>query len=159
MSDPIFALTFVTALGCALAAGVFYAFSAFVMAGLDRGSPATAVAAMQGINRTAPEPALMLVLFGTAALCLAVAVAGLLGDAGPSGAPAVTGAAAYLVGPVGVTMACNVPLNERLDQVDPDGPEAAAQWSHYDRRWRAWNHLRTLGGLAATAGMIAALAA
>jgi len=159
MSDPIFALTFVAALGCALAAGVFYAFSAFVMAGLDRGSPATAVAAMQGINRAAPGPALMLVLFGTAALCLAVAVAALLGNAGPAGALALAGAAAYLVGVVVVTMACNVPLNERIDRVDPDGPAAAAEWSHYDRRWGAWNHVRTLGGLAATAGMIAALAA
>ena len=31
MSTPIFALTFATALGAALAAGVFFAFSTFVM--------------------------------------------------------------------------------------------------------------------------------
>ena len=159
MSDPTFALTFVAALGCALAAGVFYAFSTFVMAGLDRSSPGTAVAAMQGINRAAPGPALMSVLFGTAALSLAVAVVALLGNFGAGGTFAVAGAAAYLLGVVGVTMACNVPLNERLDRVDADGPTAAAEWSHYHRRWRAWNHVRTLGGLAATAGMIAALAA
>ena len=35
MSDPTTALTFVTVLGCALAAGVFFAFSSFVMQGLD----------------------------------------------------------------------------------------------------------------------------
>ncbi len=159
MSDPILALLFVTALGSALAAGVFFAFSTFVMAGLERGSPATAVAAMQSINRAAPGPPLMLVLFGTAALCLAVAVVALLGNAGPSGALALAGAIAYLVGVVGVTMACSVPLNDRLDRVDPEGPTAAAEWSQYDRRWRAWNHVRTLAGLASTAGMIAALAA
>ena len=159
MTDPAFALTFVAALGCALAAGVFFAFSTFVMTGLDRGSPATAVSAMQGINRAAPGPPLMAVLFGTAALCLAVAVVALLGEAGTAGGLAAVGSAAYLIGVVGVTMACNVPLNERIDEVDAEGPAAPAEWSHYERRWRAWNHVRTLSGLAATAGMIAALAA
>jgi len=158
MTDATFALTFTTALGCALAAGVFFAFSTFVMAGLDRTSPATAVAAMQGINRAAPEPPLMTVLFGTAALCIAVAVVALPGDAGAAGGLAVAGAAAYLLGTIGVTMACNVPLNERLDRVDPEGPTAAEEWSRHDRRWRAWNHVRTLSSLAATAAMIAALA-
>lgn len=54
MSDPSFALVFVTALGCAVAAGVFYAFSAFVMAGLDQRSPATAVASRRCRGSTSP---------------------------------------------------------------------------------------------------------
>jgi uncharacterized membrane protein len=159
MSDPAFALTFAAALGCALAAGVFFAFSTFVMSGLDRTSPASAVAAMQGINRAAPGPPLMTVLFGSAALCLAVAVVALLGDAGAAGGLAAAGAVAYLLGTVGVTMAANVPLNDRLDRVDAEGPDTAAEWHRYLHRWRAWNHVRTLTSLAATAGMIAALAA
>jgi uncharacterized membrane protein len=159
MSDPTFALTFAAALGCALAAGVFFAFSTFVMAGLDRAASASAVAAMQGINRAAPGPPLMTVLFGSAVLCLAVAVVALLGNAGAAGGFAAAGGVAYLLGTVGITMAANVPLNDRLDRVDAEGPEAAAEWHHYHRRWRAWNHVRTLTSLAATAGMIAALAA
>jgi uncharacterized membrane protein len=158
MSAPIFALTFLTALGCALVAGVFYAFSAFVMAGLDRSAPGTAVAAMQGINREAPRPPLMLVLFGTAALCVAVAVVALVERDGVGSSLALAGAAAYLVGGVGVTMACNVPLNERIDRVDPDGPATAEKWRRFDRPWRSWNHVRTVSGLAATSGMIGALA-
>ncbi|MBS1679381.1 MAG: DUF1772 domain-containing protein [Actinobacteria bacterium] len=158
MPAPIFVLTFVTALGCALAAGVFYAFSAFVMAGLDLRPPATAVAAMQGINRTAPRPPLMLVLFGTAPLCLAVAVIALVERDGADSWLALVGAAVYLVGAIAVTMACNVPLNERLARVDPAGPAAAEEWRRFDRPWRAWNHVRTVSSLAATAAMIAALA-
>jgi uncharacterized membrane protein len=158
MSAPVFALTFLAALGCALAAGVFYAFSAFVMAGLDLRSPATAVAAMQGINRAALRPPLMLALFGTAPLCLAVAVVALVERDGAASWLALAGAVAYLVGAVGVTMACNVPLNERIDRVDPDGPATAEEWRHYYGRWCAWNHVRTITSLAATAGMIAALA-
>jgi uncharacterized membrane protein len=159
MSDPAFALTFAAALGCALAAGVFFAFSTFVMAGLDRTEPTAAVAAMQGINRAAPGPPLMTVLFGSAVLCIAVIVVALLGGAGAAGGLPAAGAVAYLLGTVGVTMAANVPLNDRLDRVDAEGPDAATEWRHYHRRWRAWNHVRTLTSLAATAGMIAALAA
>jgi uncharacterized membrane protein len=157
MSDPVFALIFVTALGCALAAGVFYAFSSFVMAGLDLRSPATAVSAMQGINVTAVRPPLMFALFGTAPLCLAVGVVALVDLDGAGRWFALAGAAIYLVGIVGVTMFGNVPLNERLDKIDADGPTAAEEWRRYYGPWSAWNHVRTIAGLAATAAMIATL--
>ena len=157
MSDPVFALIFITALGCGIAAGVFYAFSSFVMTGLDRCPPATAVRAMQGINVTAVRPPLMLALFGTAPLCLAVGVVALIDLDGAGRWFALAGAAVYLVGIVGVTMFCNVPLNERIDKVTADGPIAAEEWRRYYRPWMAWNHVRTIAGLAATAAMIATL--
>lgn len=158
MSDSVFALTFLTALGCAIGAGVFYAFSAFVIAGLDLRSPATAVAAMQGINAAALRPPLMLALFGTAPLCLAVAAVALVDRDGAASWFGLAGAVAYLLGIVGVTMLANVPLNLHLDRADPEGPEAAAEWRRYRRAWGAWNHVRTLTGLAATAAMVASLA-
>jgi uncharacterized membrane protein len=157
MSDPVFTLIFVTALGCAIAAGVFYAFSAFVMAGLDLRSPSTAVGAMQGINVAAVRPPLMLALFGTAALCLAVVVVALIDLDGAGRWFALGGAAIYLAGIVGVTMFCNVPLNDRLATAGADGPAAAEEWRRYHGPWNAWNHVRTIAGLAATAGMIASL--
>jgi uncharacterized membrane protein len=157
MSDPVFALTFIAALGCAAMAGTFYAFSSFVMAGLDRCSPPTAVAAMQGINTAALRPPLMVPLFGTALLCLAVAAAALIAPDGAASWLGLAGAALYLAGVIGVTIRGNVPYNLRIDEVDPEGPEAAAEWSHHYRRWGVWNHVRTVTGLAATAAMIASL--
>lgn len=112
---------------------------------------------MQGINIAAVRPPLMLALFGTALLSLAVAVLALIDLDGASRWLALAGAVAYLLGIVGVTMACNVPLNNRVDEVDPDGAAAAAEWRRYHRRWGAWNHVRTVAGLAATAAMIASL--
>ena len=53
MSDLVVALTLVTALGCGLNAGVFFAFSGFVMNGLRRLPAAQGIAAMQSINVTA----------------------------------------------------------------------------------------------------------
>ena len=54
MSGALDVLVLVTALGCGLVAGVFFAFSAFVMDGLARAAPAEGIAAMQWINRRAP---------------------------------------------------------------------------------------------------------
>lgn len=59
-------LTVVTALGCGLNAGVFFAFSSFVMKALARLQPAQGIAAMQSINLVAVTPAFMAALFGTA---------------------------------------------------------------------------------------------
>jgi uncharacterized membrane protein len=76
MSDLVVALTLVTALGCGLNAGVFFAFSGFIMHGLRRLPAPPGITAMQSINVTAVTPAFMSVLFGTALACLAAIVTG-----------------------------------------------------------------------------------
>lgn len=53
MHGLLYPLTVITAVGRGLAAGVFFAFSTFVMKALTRLRPAHAVAAMQEINLTA----------------------------------------------------------------------------------------------------------
>ena len=49
----MFTLKLFAVLGCGLVAGVFFAFSAFVMSALARLQPAQGIAAMQSINITA----------------------------------------------------------------------------------------------------------
>jgi uncharacterized membrane protein len=66
----LFYLTFTAAIGCGLVAGVFFAFSTFVMPALARLQPAQGIAAMQSINITAINPLFMLALLGTAVACL-----------------------------------------------------------------------------------------
>ncbi len=61
-----------TALGCALVAGVFAAFSGFVMAALGRITDDAGAAATRSVNVTAVRPPLMVLLFGSAAACVAV---------------------------------------------------------------------------------------
>ena len=67
-----------SALGCGLMAGVFFAFSTFVMKALARLQPAQGIAAMQAINITAINPLFMTALFGTAAACIFLAISSLL---------------------------------------------------------------------------------
>ena len=69
MGGFLFALTLLAALGCATMAGVFFAFSAFVMKALARLPAAQGGAAMQAINVAAVTPTFMVALFGTAVAC------------------------------------------------------------------------------------------
>ena len=77
-------LTGIAATGSATVGGVFYAFSTFVMPGLRALPPAEGAAAMQKINVAAVRPGLMIALFGTAAVCVAVGVGA--ATAGPAAA-------------------------------------------------------------------------
>lgn len=126
-----------TAGGCALVGGIFFAFSSFVMSGLERLPPAQGVAAMQSINRSAVTPAFMAALFGTGAACLGLVVWSALGDEARPTAWVVAGGALYLVGAIGLTIARNVPLNDTLAALDPADAGSAAGWSAYARRWTA----------------------
>lgn len=141
------------ALCCAVVAGAFLVFSTFVMQALGRLPGAEGVAAMQAINVSAVRPAFMTTMFGTAAVCM-VAVIATSGDAG--GGMGVAGAALYLLGTIGVTIAGNVPLNNRLAVLHPNGGETAAAWRHYLRVWTNWNHVRTVSSLAAAVLFVAA---
>lgn len=155
MSAILYAATLVTALGCGLVAGVFFAFSSFVMPALKRLTPERGIAAMQSINELAVTPAFMTALFGTAVACLGLAAWTVISPNGNATTLVLLGGALYLVGAIGVTVVCNVPLNNRLAKLHPQS--AASYWEDYLTRWTAWNHLRTLAALAAAALLTIAL--
>ena len=149
-------LTAVCALGSATVGGVFFAFSTFVLPGLRRLPPAGGIAAMQQVNVTAVRPGLMSALFGTAALCLVLAIwAGASGEIRRNPALLI-GALLYLVGAVGVTAAYNVPLNNALAAL-PATPAGAAGWADFLRGWAVGNHVRTVTCLGAAAAFLVAL--
>ena len=156
MTGLPYAVTLATALGCGLVAGVFYAFSTFVMPALKRLASAQGIVAMLSINRLAVTPGLMIALFGTAAACLGLIVWAAFSSSGRTAALVVAGGALYLVGTVGVTMAGNVPLNNRLARVEPDA-EGARVWDEYLARWTAWNHVRAAAALVAAGALTVAL--
>jgi uncharacterized membrane protein len=136
--------------GCGLMAGLFLAFSTAVMPGLRRLAPDAGAAAMQQINRAILNPLFGVVFGGTALVCLVLALgAPFSGRAGS--AWLVGGALLYLAGSIVVTMAVNVPMNNRLDAADPAA--AAELWPGYLTRWTAWNHIRAAACTAATAAL------
>jgi uncharacterized membrane protein len=140
-------LSTVAAVGAGLSAGVFFAFSSFVMQALGRLPAPQGIAAMQSINRQAPTPLFMTALFGTAAVCVAAAVSALVRGAEPWTAYVLAASALYLAA-ILLTVVYHVPRNDALALVDPHGSAAADAWSTYRSGWTAWNHVRTLSSLA-----------
>jgi uncharacterized membrane protein len=142
------------ALGSGVMAGTFFAFSTFVMTALGRLPAAQGLAAMQAINVAVLNPLFFLAFFGTAIVCAVLAVVAIAQWHTSGSIVLLLGSLLYLVGCIGVTVAFNVPLNNRLALVPADSPQAAALWSHYVTRWTAWNHVRTVASLAAMLSFI-----
>lgn len=149
----LFLPTLLAALGSGLMAGLFFSFSAFIMRAFGKRPPPVGIAAMQSINETILNPIFFTVFFGTALLSLVLAVLAVIGWGAGSGWR-LAGALLYLVGSIGITMRCNVPLNNRLAKIAPDSSDGAAFWSQYLSVWTAWNHVRTFGCLGATGSFI-----
>ena len=141
-------LTIVSAIGAGVVAGVLFAFSTFVMNALERLTSPQGIAAMQAINVAAPTPLFMLALFGTAATGGIAAVAALVRSEQPAATYLVIAWVLYLVVVI-VTAAYHVPRNDALAKTDPTGATAASYWRHYVSGWDAWNHVRTIVGMAA----------
>ncbi len=148
MTELLDILTFAAVLGSGLVGGIFFAFSTFVMRALGQLPQDQGIAAMKAINVAVLNPRFFLAFFGTGAVCLAVAFLA-LGATATHRAYLLAGCALYLLGCVLVTMACNVPLNNRLALAEPDSAGAQAQWANYLSRWTLWNHVRTGASLAA----------
>jgi uncharacterized membrane protein len=150
-------LTFLAALGAGLTAGLLFAFSAFVMDALARLPPEQGIAAMKSINVAVLNPLFFTVFFGTAVLCVVLAVAAFFRWGEADAIYLVAGSLLYLVGTIGVTIALNVPLNDALAAVAPNSAEGAGLWMRYIVNWTAWNHVRTVAALTALASFIIAL--
>ncbi|MGS0683651.1 anthrone oxygenase family protein [Nakamurella sp. GG22] len=145
-------LVTVTALGSATVGGVFFAFDAFVLHALAALPDGRGAQAMRSINVSAVRPALMIALFGTAALAVGVGVLAVQADDSMRGVLLGAGAAAYLFGTLLTTMVRNVPLNNALAAAD-----GAAGWAGYLVRWRRANRLRMVFAIAAAAVLLAGL--
>jgi uncharacterized membrane protein len=152
-----FVLAFVSALGCGLIGGVFFAFSNFVMKSLTHLSPTNGIAAMQAINIHVLNRWFFAGFFGTALCCVLLTVLSFFRWEKPDAIYLLSGSLLYLVGTILVTIAFNVPLNDSLAAVDPTSDHAGHHWTTYVKSWTAWNHVRTITALAAAALFTAAL--
>jgi uncharacterized membrane protein len=152
-----FFITFCAALGSGLVAGVFFAFSSFVMPALQRLGIARGVAAMQSINLVVPNSWFLGVLLGTALACAVLVVASLRSWSVPGAGLRFCASVLYLLGVIWVTKACNVPLNEALARLTPDSAEAAVLWPRFVAEWSRWNHVRGFAALSASALLVLSL--
>ena len=154
---PLYACLFL-ALWSAVIAGVFSAFSEFIMSGLQRTAPASGIEAMQNINRTVIRTQFVAGILSIAPFSVLFAWYGATVFEGGALVALMLAPIVYLPTVFLMTVFGNVPMNNRLDQLDHQTAEAEAYWIEYGRNWTRLNHVRTLGsGLTAGLYLIAAI--
>jgi uncharacterized membrane protein len=153
MAATITVLLWFSAIGCGLIAGLYFAFSTFIMRALGRIDPAQGVAAMNAINVDIVRSLFLPLFLATTLAGLILAGIGIVRPGTPGAWPMIVGGMLYFAGMFVVTMLFNVPLNNAL-AADGGGQQL---WTDYLQRWTSWNHLRTFASTAACASFVLAL--
>ncbi len=137
----------IAAIGAGLMAGVYFAFSGFIMRSLNQLGAVPATDAMNAINEVILRSWFMALFFGTT-LLYAVLTAVAVFDTDLAGRWLLfTAGLNYVVGMFLCTALFNVPLNNRLAAADNDDIARTETWSHYFKHWTRWNHLRSVCSL------------
>jgi uncharacterized membrane protein len=142
-------LLVLTILGNGLVAGVFFAFSSFMMNVFAVLPDRQGMAAMQSVNVIIEKSTFMLPLVLTALSSLVLAVIAFRNPGGAGSGFVIAGSLLYLIGSFGVTMFFNVPLNNALASSNA----SLELWRSYQETWTIWNHVRTVAGVLAMAAL------
>ena len=158
MDDRYFySATVATTVGCGIMAGLFFAFSVFMMRAFDRLPAAQGITAMQSTNKTIVTPLFILTFVGTAVLCAVLGVLSLFRLDQPESKWILAGAALYIVGVILLTGGYHIPRNDKLDTFDPETAEAARYWTTFVRDWTLWNHVRLVSSVGAMISFVMAV--
>jgi uncharacterized membrane protein len=139
-------------------AGVYFAFSAFIMTALEHAGPGPGMAAMKAIDVEIVKSLFMPLFLGTTLTSAALALIACFRLSEPGALAMLAGGVLYVLGMFIATSVFNVPLNDALAAADPSSAEGAALWTRYFSDWTLWNHVRTGASLAATVLFTMALA-
>lgn len=122
-----------------LSAGFFFAWSVTVIPGTKEISDKSYLETMKSINKKIMNPVFFILFFGPVPLLIYNAI-----NLDPMNIAATI---TYLLGPIGITMTKNVPLNDKLDaqelsQLSSEGKKAFRQM--YEPVWNKWHFVRTI---------------
>jgi uncharacterized membrane protein len=162
MEDVIMAAILPAALvlaviGCGLIAGVYFAFSTFIMTAFAHIPPVQGIAAMNSINVTIVRSPFMILFLATPVLCVVIAVLAFTSWREGASVRMLAGAAVYLIASFLSTIVVNVPMNDGLAAVNANGADALSLWASYLKDWTWWNHIRTIASLLASIAFVRAL--
>ena len=153
----ILVLALAAAIGSGLVAGIFLAFSTFIIVAFARIPPEQGIAAMNSINVTIVRSPFMVLFVPTAILCVLIAALAIIDWRGDASVWMLGGATLYIVACFISTIVFNVPMNDALAKVSGSGAEAADVWNSYLKDWTRWNHVRTAASLLAAIAFVRSL--
>lgn len=135
-------------LGCGMMAGLFVAFSTFMMKAFGSLQPSAGMQSMQAINRFIIRPSFLVSFLGTGLLLV---LACFISFGSRSSFLLICAATVfYVVACLASTMAFNVPLNNKLDSFSPESSDGHEFWCRYLVDWTKWNHVRSMACIVAT---------
>ncbi len=141
----------ITIIAYALVGGVFLGFSDFIMRSLTNTSGRGGAEAMQAINREVFRWIFMTLFIGLVPVSLVIGGYGILMLPAPAGLLASIASGLYVIGCFGITAVCNVPLNNKLADLDVSKNTTLEFWHNvYLPRWTFWNSVRTVACIAAS---------
>ncbi|MCH2189399.1 MAG: DUF1772 domain-containing protein [Gammaproteobacteria bacterium] len=140
------------ALWSALIAGVFSAFSEFVMAALSQTTPAGAIESMQQINRKVIKTQFVVGIVAIAAFSILFLMYSIKAFDGTAVKTIALACLVYIPSVFLMTVFGNVPMNNKLQQYDHTTQEAQTYWTYYVKSWTRFNHVRSIGSIL-TAGL------
>jgi uncharacterized membrane protein len=140
----------------ALLAGVFFGYAVSVNWGLHRLKDSEYVRAMQSINIVIQNPLFFLSFMGPLVL---LPVVTFMFKESPAFGLLLAATIVYIVGSFGLTVAGNVPLNEKLARFNVAGvseAQVAAARAQFEKPWNMLHAIRTVASIAATVLLFAA---
>jgi len=141
---------FLALLTTGLSAGFWYAWVVSVIIGTKEVEDDHYLFTMQSINRRISNPAFFIIFWGP---CLLLPFAAFLNRQEMETLPFVlflTGTLLYFIGPIGVTLFGNVPLNNQLDRLELqalNNEEKSKFRKIYETKWNRLHYLRTFLGV------------
>ncbi len=157
MNSLTIALLWFGAIGCGVIAGVYFAFSAFIMTAFSQLTPANGIAVMSAINDTILRSLFMPLFFGTTLVAAVLFGVGTYGWSEAGSAAMVIGGGSHFIGMFVVTLIFNVPLNNELVRLGAAESAPSPVWTRYLTNWTMWNHVRTTASVVGAVSFNAAL--
>jgi uncharacterized membrane protein len=137
----------IASIGAGLMAGVYFAFSSFIMRSLDQLGAEQAADAMNAINEVILRSWFMTLFFGSTLLYAILAGFAVFNTDLEGRWWLFAAGIIYVVGMFLCTVMFNVPLNNRLAAAGGEEVVKAQTWKHYYVYWTRWNHLRAVCSL------------
>ncbi len=140
-----------------LMAGIYFAFSVFVMQSLAQLTAHEGTRAMNAINTVIVKTAFLPLFFISSIAHLGLVILAMMTDMEGSYLLGSAGAI-YVVGMFFTTMFGNVPLNNSLAEYTEASEKQTDVWNDYLQRWVRLNHIRTISCTVSMVLMLVAIA-
>ena len=136
-------LLWAAAVSSGLMAGVYCAFSTFIMPAFRRLEGGQGAVSMVSINEVILRSWFMPLFFGSTLLSVLLVTVALFFWDGIWSLVQLIAGLVYLLGMFVCTAAFNVPLNNALVADQSGAGGSGAVWEDYLERWTRWNHVRS----------------